>query len=125
MMWPICALGITTVAIAVRFAVSGCNSWLPLARASSACTILCGAFGTTIGWMRVLSFAGVRFRERPFTMPEGSDETVRFMILAEGGREALTCVAASLLFAALTAFVVAWGLGRRPKAAVASLSHSV
>lgn len=113
-MWPIVGLGVASIAAAVQFALSGRRELLRFSRAMGSCTILCGVFGTTIGWMRVLAFASERFGETAFDLPGDSEPVQRLMLLAIGTREALNCVAAALLFAALAAFVVALGLRRDP-----------
>jgi hypothetical protein len=113
MMWPILLLGLCAVGTGVKFALSGEHRLLGFLRATSTCTVLCGVFGTTIGWMRVLSFVAKALGHDP-AAPDTFVGWAPTVLLAVGTREALNCLAASLMFAALAALLAAVGLKRFP-----------
>lgn len=115
MMWPIVGLGLCAIAVAVRFAFAGDHRVLGSLRALSTCTILCGVFGTIIGWMRLLGAVQGVIERAPAASSASILEGPATVLLVVGGREALNCVAAALLFAALTTLLAAIGLKRFPR----------
>ena len=103
MMWFIFLFGLLALTAAGRFAWRGERQFSAFIHWMSATTLAAGVFGSAIGMSKVLMH--VVYRAKP-------DE--RWLLLAEGTREALQNMNAALLFTVLVYLLLAVGHRRYP-----------
>jgi nitrate reductase NapE component len=102
-MYPVVALGLVAVGTAARFALRGEHQLLAFIRWTLGSLLLVGAFGFTVGMMKVLHYAqGV------------SDPLLTSRLIMEGLAEAANNPACALMFGVISSVCIAVGQRRFP-----------
>jgi hypothetical protein len=102
-MYPVFVLGLVAVGSAARFALRGEHQLLAFVRWTLGSLLLTGAFGFTVGMMKVLHYA-----QGP------ADPLLTSRIIMEGTTEAANNPACALMFSVISALCLAVGQRRFP-----------